>query len=196
MNFVSAKRSGLVAAQRAKGLLDLRFRRAAGRTRVLGFYQEGCLKARLPRALGTEICDAVTMNISGGIAGGDVLETRIALEPGARVCVAGQAAERVYRALEAPARVASYLDVGAGAALEYLPQETILFDGFGLERTLEIELAGDARYLGVESLVFGRKAMGEVVSAGFLRDRIVLRREGRLVLQDMTRLEGDIAAQL
>jgi urease accessory protein len=136
------------------------------------------------------------MNISGGIAGGDVLETQVTLDAGARVCLAGQAAERVYRALGAPSQVATRLQVQPGAALEYLPQETILFDGFALRRSLAIELEGDAGFLGVESLIFGRLAMGEVLSSGFLRDQIRLRQDGRLVLQDMTRLQGDIAAQL
>ena len=196
MNYVSARLGQEVAAQRAKGQLALRFRQAAGCTRVHEFFQEGCLKARLPRPVAADICEAVTMNISGGIAGGDMLETRIELAEGALVCVAGQAAERVYRALEAPARVLTRLVVGPGAVLEYLPQETILFDGFGLRRALEIELAGDAAYLGVESLVFGRLAMGEVVASGFLRDQIRLCQDGRRLLQDMTRLQGDIAAQL
>ncbi len=196
MNHVTARLGQEVAAQRAKGRLGLRFRVAAGRTRVHAFFQEGCLKARLPRPLEPAVCDAVTMNISGGIAGGDVLETQVTLDAGARVCLAGQAAERVYRALEAPSQVTTRLQVQPGAALEYLPQETILFDGFALRRRLAIELEGDAGFLGVESLIFGRLAMGEVLSSGFLRDQIRLRQDGRLVLQDMTRLQGDIAAQL
>jgi urease accessory protein len=196
MNFMSPIGSALVAAQRARGRLALRFGTAAGRTRVREFYQEGCLKARLPRPVDLAVCDVVMMNISGGIAGGDVLETQVTLEPGARVCLAGQAAERVYRVLEAPSQVATRLRVQPGAVLEYLPQETILFDGFALRRSLEIALEGDAGFLGVESLIFGRLAMGEAVSSGFLRDQISLRRDGRLVLQDMTRLQGDIAAQL
>jgi urease accessory protein len=71
-----------------------------------------------------------------------------------------------------------------------------LFDGFALDRTLEIDLAPAATYLGVESLIFGRQAMGETIRAGFLRDRITLRRDKKILLQDMTRLDGDIAAQL
>jgi urease accessory protein len=183
----------IIAAQRAQGRLDLVFRADGARTRLRRFYQEGCLKARLPRGLG---CEVVALNISGGIAGGDALETALTLEPGADVVFTTQAAERVYRALEAPARIATALRVGQGARLDYLPQETILFDGFSLRRNLEIDLAEDAEFLGVESLVFGRLAMGEHIRAGWLDDRITLRRNGRLLWQDMTRLQGDIATQL
>ena len=182
-----------VGAQRARGQLDLAFQHDGTQTRLTRFYQQGCLKARLPRGPGVEV---VALNISGGIAGGDELETALELTPGAQATFTTQAAERVYRALDAPARVRTSLRVGAGATLAYLPQETILFDRFSLDRALEIDLAADAQFLGVESLVFGRLAMGESVTAGYLRDRIALRRDGRLLWQDMTRLDGDIARQL
>jgi urease accessory protein len=195
MNFGAARKIDL-PAQRAVGRLALAFRRDGAATRVQKFYQAGCLKARLPSSVAADMLDAVTLNISGGVAGGDTLATEIALGAGARVCVASQAAERIYRALGAPARIATTVRLGAGAVLDYLPQETIFFDRFALERSLEIDLAADASYLGVESFLFGRQAMGETVKMGWLRDRITLRRDGRLEFQDMTRLEGDIAARL
>jgi urease accessory protein len=187
------------APQRGVGCLSLSFRRAAklNITRIERFYQEGCLKARLPRAVAAEDCEAVLMNISGGIAGGDALQTSLEVTAGARACVAGQAAERVYRALGGvPAQVTTRINVGPEASLDYLPQETILFDGFALCRSLEIELDETARFLGVESLVFGRHAMGERLGGGMLRDRITLRRNGRTLLQDMTRLDGDVTGIL
>ena len=183
--------------QRACGNLSLRFQFAAGRSRIATFYQEGCLKARLPRPVEPDVCEAVLMNISGGIAGGDALSMAIHLDARTQACVAGQAAERVYRALGAePARLRTAIHVGTGATLHYLPQETILFDGFALSRSLDIELAEHAQYLGVECLVFGRQAMGEIVRTGQLRDQTSLRRGGKLVFQDMIRLDGDIDASL
>jgi urease accessory protein len=182
-------------AQRARGALDLAFGVSAGATRVQRFYQDGCLKARLPR--GDGLAEVVTLNISGGVAGGDVLETRVEVGAGARVRVASQAAERVYRALDGvAAEVSTHLRVEAGAELHYLPQETIFFDGFALRRRLDVDLADGAGFLGVESLVFGRLASGEVVREGWLRDKISVRVGGRLVFQDMTRLEWDVAARL
>lgn len=196
MNFMPA-RTETPAAQRAEGRLALGFRRdrASGRTRVETFYQQGCLKARLPRAAG--MCEAITLNISGGIAGGDRLRTEIALDSGAELCLTSQAAERVYRALNgAPASMSCRVRLQDGARLDYLPQETILFDGFALDRTLQVELSGDAVFLGVESLVFGRQAMGEIVRQGWLKDRITLRRGKELILHDVSRLEGGIAKNL
>jgi urease accessory protein len=183
-------------AQRAVGRLALAFAHDGAQTRVQKFYQQGCLKTRLPRPQNPQILEAVTMNIGGGIAGGDSLSTEISLSPGARVAVSSQAAERVYRALDAPARITTRISLGPGANLAHLPQETIFFDGFSLNRTLEINLAPTATYLGVESLIFGRQAMGETIQIGCLDDQITLRRGEKIILRDMTRLHGDIAAQL
>jgi urease accessory protein len=193
MNFVPVRLDAITAPQRARGRLDLAFKHDGKGTRLARFYQEGCLKARLPRGPGME---AVAINISGGIAGGDALDIAVTLAPGAELSFTTQAAERIYRALDAPARIHTRLTAGAGSSLHYLPQETILFDGFGLDRVMDIEVAAGAVFLGVESLVFGRLAMGEVVSGGFLRDRISLRRQDDLLWQDSTRLEGDIATKL
>jgi urease accessory protein len=193
MNFLPARLDAIAAPQRARGRLDLAFMHDGTSTRLDRFYQEGCLKARLPRGPGME---AVALNISGGIAGGDALDVALTLAPRAEASFTTQAAERIYRALEAPARIRTRLTAGGGSRLHYLPQETILFDGFGLERTLDIDISADTEFLGIESLIFGRLAMGESVREGYLRDRILLRRDGILLWQDSTRLEGNIAAQL
>jgi len=195
MNFMPAALT-TSRAQRAIGRLNLAFQTSLGQTRIETFYQEGCLKARLPRPADPAICEAVTLNISGGVAGGDTLTTAITLAPGAQARIASQAAERIYRALDAPSRITTTITLAAGAKLDYLPQETILFDGFSLRRALTIDLAEDADFLGLETLLFGRQAMLETIRAGDLQDRILLRRGGKIVLQDITRLNGDIAARL
>lgn len=196
MNFVSKLTTGETPAQRAQGQLTLGFKRLGAATKIDTLFQQGALKARLPRPQDPTLCEAVTLNISGGVAGGDELDTMVTLAPGARLALASQAAERIYRTLGPPARIRTRLLVQDGARLDYLPQETILFDRFALDRALDIELQGDAEFVGVETLLFGRQAMGEIVQSGSLRDRIRLRHDGRLVFQDMTRLEGHITAQL
>ncbi len=159
--------------------------------------QEGCLKARFPRAGPPGWSGAVLLNTAGGIAGGDRLDTRVEAGPGTEATLASQAAERVYRALPgASAQVCTSLHVADGAALEWLPQETILFDRCALRRRLTVHLAEGAWFLGLESLVFGRAAMGEDVHHAALHDRISLLRAGRLVLHDAVRLEGPVASAL
>src|SRR5271166_28543 len=184
--------------QRAVGELAVSVRRREAATVLDGLRQAGCLKARFPRALVPGWIDVVTLNTSGGIAGGDRLDTVFDVRAGARISITAQAADRFYRTLpdSAPSRVRTRIAVAAGAATEWLPQETILFDRCAPDRRLVVELADDAWFLGVESLVFGRAAMGEAVEQVRLRDLIQVWRSGRLLWHDAVRLEGDAAATL
>ncbi len=117
---------------------------------------------------------------------------------GARATIASQAAERYYRAAAGSdaARVRTHISVGDNAAAEWLPQETILFDGCAMDRSLDVELSDSSWFVGVEALVFGRAAMGERVRAGRIRDMIRVRRGGRLVWHDAVRMDGEIDALL
>ncbi len=167
-----------------------------GATVLEDLRQEGCLKARFPRPV--DWTETVLLNTSGGIAGGDRLTSTLAVRAGARGTFAAQAAERFYRAVseDAPSRVRTSLAVGAGASAEWLPQETILFDRCAVDRVLDVDLAPDAWFLGVESLVFGRRAMGEQVRTARLSDTIRIRRGGELLLHDAIRLHGEVASRL
>lgn len=184
--------------QRAIGELRVSLKRRGAATVLDGLRQSGCLKARLPRPITHGWADVVTLNTSGGVVGGDRLDAGFVLEPGARATIASQAAERFYRAPpdSAPAQVRTRITLGADAAAEWLPQETILFDRCAMDRRLEIDLAGSACFTGVETLVFGRAAMGERVRQGRVRDLIRVRRSGRLLLHDAVRLDGAVDAIL
>lgn len=182
--------------QRAIGSLHVAIKRRGTASVLADLRQDGCLKARFPRPV--DRAEVVTLNSSGGVAGGDLLQSSFEVRAGARATFATQAAERFYRALpdDPPARVRTRLTIAEAAAAEWLPQESILFDRTSLDRALEVEMADDAWFLGVESLVFGRTAMGERVATARLADTIRIRRAGRLILHDAIRLSGDVAAML
>jgi urease accessory protein len=184
--------------QRATGGLHVAVRRRGAATVLAGLHQSGCLKTRFPRGAPGGWLECVTLNLSGGIAGGDRMDSSFAIRDGAQATIAGQAAERFYRALPdaPPARLRTAITVAPGGAAEWLPQLSILFDGCALDRMLSVELAENAWFLGVEALVFGRAAMGETVADGRLRDLIRIRRDGRLLLHDAALLQGPIAAHL
>ena len=65
-----------------------------------------------------------------------------------------------------------------------------------VERSLEIDLAPDARLLMVEPVLFGRRAMGEVLRSARFSDRVAIRRDGRPAYLDGLDLSGDVAATL
>jgi urease accessory protein len=181
--------------ERLRGRVELGFSTEAGRvTRLRRLYQEGSARARLPRAPhGTE---AVLINTGGGLTGGDRFSVEVELQRGSRVVVTSQAAEKIYRAAGGEAEVATRLRVAAGARLDWLPQETILFDGARLVRRVEADVEGDGALLLVETTVFGRTARGETVRSGLFRDDWRVRRDGRLAYADSVWVEGDIDAQL
>ena len=156
----------------------------------------GSAKLLFPRPQGPAL-DAVFLNSAGGVTGGDAFSLAAGLAPGAALRMTTQAAERIYRAVPGQVgRVETRLTLGCGSDMLWLPQETILFDGAALDRTLTVEMREGARLLACETLVFGRMAMGETVHDLHLRDRIEIRHEGRLVLADRLRLDGDAQAQL
>jgi urease accessory protein len=185
-----------IAAIRSAGSLSLGFARVDDATRLMAGYQSGCLRARLPRVDPGVRTEVVLINTGGGLTGGDEIEQRLRWNDGAIATVTTQAAEKIYRAIDAPALVRTRIAVAGRADAEWLPQETILFDGAALDRTLEVDVEGDARFLGVEALLFGRTARGEGMARGRLVDRWRIRRDGRLIYADSLRLEGSPEAML
>ncbi len=159
-------------------------------------HQSGPLRLRLISAERNTATTAILLNTGGGIAGGDVNQIDITAAPGTALTLSSQGAERIYRAGigDRPSRITTRIAIGAAATLEYLPQETILFDNAALNRSLRIDLAGSARYLGIESLIFGRAAMGETIAALDLTDTVELHRDNELVFRDSLKPPRDFAA--
>jgi urease accessory protein len=184
--------------QRAFGRLRVAFARRGDITALAVLRQEGCLKARHPRAAPGAIAETVLLNTSGGVTGGDDLAVEVTAGADTHLVVTTQAAERFYRATahSPPATLRTRLAAAEGALLDWLPQETILFDACRADRSLSVDLAATARFLGVESLLFGRQASGEALHRAWLTDRIRIRQGGRLILHDATRIAGDAAALL
>ena len=159
-----------------------------GTTRLARLFQKAPLRVLSPRPPPGELPCAVLLNTGGGIVGGDALEVRVRLEDGAAAVITSQAAEKAYRSAGPDATLNVHLDLADRAWLEWLPQETILFDGARLRRTLRVEAVAQARLLAADMLVFGRRARGERFRHGLLRDRLEVRMDDRLVWADALRL--------
>lgn len=166
--------------QRSTGHVKLRME-AAG---VAVIREAGSAKCRLPR--GSR--EAILINTSGGLAGGDSVHIEAACGKGAELVLTSQAAERVYRTLGPAAEVKVHLSAGPHAKLCWLPQETIFFECGSLRRSLVADLAEDATFLAVEPIVFGRQEMGECVSSLVLQDRWLVRQGGKLLHAESMRI--------
>ena len=176
---------------RARGGLRLTAKRRGAATVIADLRQEGSLKALFPKVRGDAL-DAVFLNTSGGLTGGDRMRIEAEAGAGAHVVLSSQAAERGYRAH--PGEVAEVdvsLNVADGGRIDWMPQETILFDRAAVSRRMHVHLEGDAHAMLVEPLVLGRRAMGETVRSVLFRDQWRVRRDGQLVFADAIRLEGD-----
>lgn len=178
--------------QRAQGRGHLAAKALDGRTRLADFFQEGAAKIRLPDTFDNSM-EAVIINTAGGLTGGDRMDWSFVAAPATRIDLTTQACEKIYKASAGTAQVSTTIKVGAGARVDWLPQETILFDRASLARTLDVDLDEAAEFLAVEAILLGRKAMGEAMVTGLFRDRWRIRRVGRLIHAEDLRLEGDVA---
>jgi urease accessory protein len=183
--------------ERGDGAAEIVFaRRAAGRTALAHLYQRSPCRVLFPAPEPGDLSLAALLTTSGGLTGGDRLRLAVTVEAGAAALATTAAAEKVYRSAEGDVEIAVALTVDERGWLEWLPQETILFDGACLDRRLVASVAPAARFLGAETLVFGRAAHGERFARGRLHESWRVRFGGRLVWADTLGLAGDVAAQL
>lgn len=187
----------MIRHQRASGAAILSISGATGVSRLRDLYQRAPCRMLFPDVEPGEPLQAVLLTTTGGLTGGDRTSVEFHVGAAARATLTTQAAEKLYRALpgEAAAECMVVLTVGADAWAEWLAQETILFNGARLRRSFSADLAPGSRMLSVESIVFGRHAMGEDLRVGMLHDSWHIRRAGRLVWADAMRLDGDITGQ-
>ena len=189
------QKADVVTQPRARGRAHVSVKPFAGRTVLDGLHQAGSLKVVFPGIQGAAL-QAVTVNTAGGITGGDQFEASFEVPQDTALTVTTQAAERVYAATHEVGRLSNTLRVEAGGSLNWLPQETILFEGSKFHRDMRLDLEQGARLLFVEPLVFGRTARGEVLRDVAFRDAIQINRDGAPLFYDAMHLTGDANAHM
>jgi urease accessory protein len=182
--------------QRAEGVCRIVLSGSERGTRVMDIFQRSPIRVLFPRANGAAIEEAVLVNTAGGIAGGDRLESCVTGLANASIAVTSQAAEKIYRALNEPAHIATMLKASEGAKLAWLPQETIVFNRARISRETEIELSSGAELLALEWLVLGRAAHGEEMRGGQIADSWRVKKDGRLIWGDTFRATDEIFPHL
>ena len=182
--------------QRANGSCRIVLSGSEKGTRIMDIFQQSPIRVMFPGIGGGAVKEAVLINTAGGIAGGDRLECSVTALPNASVAVTTQAAEKVYRALNEPAHIATKLEAGETAKLAWLPQETIVFNRARLCRETEIELSSGAQLLALESLVLGRVAHGEKVAGGYISESWRVKKDGRLIWADTFRTTDETFAHI
>lgn len=185
-------RDGGAAPRGWRGELELWFDAPApGRTRLARRRHVGPLAVQrpfYPEADGT--CHVYLLHPPGGLAGGDELHIRLHVGEGARCVLTTPGAARFYRTASARARQHSTVAVAAGAVCEYLPQETIVFDGAEAGVETRVTLQGDAVYTGWDFICLGRPAAGERFDRGSLTQCLEIGRAGRRLWFERLRVAG------
>lgn len=163
-------------------------------TRIKDLYQTDPLRVLFPQVSEGEIHQSVIVTTSGGLVGGDQITIDIKLGAHTKSLIMAQAAEKIYRSTGKDTEINIHLNCEEGSWLEFLPQETILFDGSRLKRKTNINVYRSARVLTGEIVVFGRSAYGEEFKTGIFKDSWEVAYNDRFVWSDSFLLGKDIAS--
>jgi urease accessory protein len=185
--------ASLPRLQRASGECRVAFAVRDGATRLADLYQRDPCRVLFPDPEPGTPPEAILVTTSGGVTDGDSLKMSVEVGAGASAVAATQAAEKIYRSAKAAdhCTIDIALDVREGATLDWLPQETIVFEGARLKRRTTAEVAAGGSLLACEIVVLGRAASGERFTVGLLLDAWSVRRHGRLVWTDALLVEGE-----
>ncbi|AZE21091.1 Urease accessory protein UreD [Pseudomonas chlororaphis subsp. aureofaciens] len=170
--------------------LELGYARFGDSTRPVQRRHKGPLRVQKHLyAEGPEVCQHIIVHPPGGIAGGDRLQIRASIERDAWAQLTSPGAAKWYRAT-GPAYQTLDLSVAAGATLEWLPQETIVFSAAQAELSTRIELQGDARLFYWDLVALGRPASDERFDLGHFQSHLDIRRDGQLLWHERQRIVG------
>lgn len=161
------------------------------KTQIVHRYAKAPLKVQRPfYPEGPSVCHSVMVHTAGGMVGGDRLQIAVQAHPQAQALMTTAAASKAYGKTNAVATQSVRLQVGAGACLEWLPQELILFDGARYQQDLRVDLAPDAVWLGWDITRLGRTLRGERFTAGEWRSHLEVWQQGRPLWVDPQGIQG------
>lgn len=173
------------------GSLDLVYAKRHGETQLIHSQVKAPLKVQRPfYPEGPGVCHSVVLHTAGGVVGGDRLSINCQLEPNAQTLITTAAAGKIYRSNELKAHQSIHVQAASGAYLEWLPQETIVFNGAIYRQDMRVELAPGAKWLGWEITRFGRTARGERFLQGEWRSHTEIWQQGRPLWIDRQWLPG------
>ena len=130
------------------------------------------------------------LNPTGGVLGGDHLDTHVEVGAGTSVCLSTPSATRVYRSGGAPSIQRVKVRVGEGARFEYVPDHVIPSPGASLVQSLHVELAPGASAFLCDAWAAGRVARGETWRFELLDSGVTVRDAEGLLFKDRLVLKG------
>ena len=137
-----------------------------------------------------KVCHVYLLHPPGGVVHGDQLKIDVTIEPSAHALITTPAAGKFYRSNGQFASLTQTLQVEDSALLEWLPQETLLFNASKVHLKTLITLSKNARFIGWEMLCLGRKASAEPYIAGECRQHFELWRDNKPLFIERCQIEG------
>ena len=180
----------LLPEARWRARLALAFERRGERSVLASRVHDGPLVVQKPlHPEGPEVCHAIVVHPPAGIAGGDELVMQVCAREGASALLTTPGAAKWYRSAGAWARSRVRIEARARATVEWLPQETIVFDAALADIEWEAHLEGDATLIAWDIVRLGRTASGERFGKGRLRSTLRIWRDARLQWVERARIE-------
>lgn len=165
--------------------LNLGFTKNTERTIMKHCRHNGPLRVQrpfYPENQGT--CHVYILHPPGGIVAGDSLDIKISVDRATDTLITTPAANKFYRSQHLDALQSHTIHIERGACFEWLPQETIVFDGARVKSNTRIELANTASLIGWDIVCLGRPASNESYSHGYFKQHIEIWREGKPLFID------------
>ena len=182
----------LIKDQRCLGYINIQIKKNEEDFNFISRHREqGNLKARLIKNYDKND-ELIIINTAGGLTSGDTNINSIVVSDNITLNITTQSMEKVYKCKDYSANAYSNIIVGANSYVSWIPLETIFFNGGNLRRRINIELEASSNFLGIETIIFGRQAMGEIIKKGSLNDAWQIFREDKLVYSDFNELNGNI----
>jgi urease accessory protein len=174
------------------GNLNLAYAYHQGETKIIRNQVQAPLKVQRPfYPEGKEVCHSVILHTAGGVVGGDSLSMDFQLEPNAKTLITTATAGKIYRSSGMEAGQSINIKIAKGAYLEWLPQETIVFNSAIYRQDLRVELEPESSFLMWEITRFGRTARGERFVSGEWRSHVEIWQQGIPLWIDRQLLKGE-----
>lgn len=174
--------------------LELGFANKHGKTILAHRRHHGPLTVQRPFYPEGGVCHVYLLHPPGGVVAGDCLTIGVNAAGHSAVLLTTPAAGKFYRSDGTLARQSVSLSVAANAALEWLPQETIIYQGARVAADVRLELEAGARFIGWEILALGRPASGEGFSSGEVSMYWQIFRAGELFYKERLMIDAQAFA--
>ncbi len=174
-----------------QGALSLVFAQRDRGTQIIRADVQAPLKFQRPfYPEGNKVCHGVMLHTAGGVVGGDRLKYTVTVQSNAHALLTTAAAAKIYRSTGQTARQSVHITVAQHACLEWLPQETILFDAADYHQDMRVDLAENALWLGWDLVRLGRSARGETFNTGQWRSHTEVWQAGKPIWIDPQWVQG------